>query len=203
MCKLGSPNQRTQPYHRRPTSSSLRLAGWRYFVEIWSWLPAWESPSSHLLPDGWFRSARQCCQSLGSATASSSKILLACARFLFIVTKLPGQVLILLAKLDCALHSSEILLAEQRNTRVELLSCGFLLGHAESLESSCLPATDNISMQVQNILRLKFEQRLSTLCVFSNALLGDLGQISCSMFQTMHGKTKQRLNLLVLQGLEF
>ena len=72
MCKLGSPNQRTQPYHRRPTSSSLRLAGWRYFVEIWSWLPAWESPSSHLLPDGWFRSARQCCQSLGSATASSS-----------------------------------------------------------------------------------------------------------------------------------
>ena len=72
MCKLGSPNQRTQPYHRRPTSSSLRLAGWRYFVEIWSWLPAWESLSSHLLPDGWFRFARQCCQSLDSATASSS-----------------------------------------------------------------------------------------------------------------------------------
>ena len=72
------------------------------------------------------------------------KLLLACARLLLEVTKLPGQVLILLAKLDCALHSSEILLAEQRNTRVELLSCGLLLGHAESLESSRFPATNNI-----------------------------------------------------------
>ena len=54
--------------------------------------------------------------------------------------------------------ASEILLAEQRNARVELLSCGFLLGHAKSLESSGLPATNNIIMQVQNILRLKFEQ---------------------------------------------
>ena len=85
-------------------------------------------------------------------------LLLASARFPIRIPELPGQVLVLLAKLDRALHSSEILLAEQRNTRVELLSCGLLLGHAESLESSCLPATDNISMQVQNILRFKFEQ---------------------------------------------
>ena len=159
MCNLGSPKQWTPPYYKNllalPSAASFLAGGtsWRFLGFL---------PGSLLLLTIFLTAGSGPLVSVVGVSALPRLLLLvlgalACARLLLGLPQLPGQVLVLLVKLDCALHSSEIPLAEQRNTRVELLSCGLLLGHAESLESSCLPATDNISMQVQNILRLKFE----------------------------------------------
>ena len=126
MCNLESPKQRTQPYHKNlralPSAARVGAGGtsWRFLGFL---------PGSLLLLT-FFSTADS--GPLVSVVRVSAlpllllrKFLLACARFPVRIPELPGQVLVLLAKLDRALHSSEILLAEQRNTRVELLSCGF------------------------------------------------------------------------------
>ena len=113
MCNLGSPNQWIEPYHRNllvlASASLLQVGGtsWRFLGFL---------PGSFLLLTFFLTAGSGPLVSIVRVSALPlllRKLLLADARFPVRIPELPGQGLVLLAKLDRAAHSSEILLAEQ------------------------------------------------------------------------------------------
>ena len=55
-------------------------------------------------------------------------------------------------------------------------------------------------MQEQNVLRLKPEQRLRTLCKLTNDVLRLIGQLDLILLEPMHCQAKQEVHMPFLQG---